>query len=369
MRLWTFLLFSSGIISTLSAEPKAVTEQSAHFQITSFAGKAGTEQEAQFLEGLVSQYSQVLQISSSAVKVSVELFPTVKAYEASVLPLIGKTPSPPLALKFSDKKTMLLGVAQPGDESAWAFQTFLSWFWLAVPKAPAWLEEGLARYFWDISGKSPAWQFGQNRIFADELLKQWETQPTLAFLSKPTLTDAEKLSAWGLVTFLMNTPNPTYARAFGAYLANLTSPHPTPLTAVLPPQMLTQLSQDCWTWWKAHPGRTTLLQEAEKALKAGDGKTAEPFLAQALQLEKDGNTLYLAGLAAYERKVYPEAESFYLQAQKAWKDAPPGLLDYAIGLVLYQQQKWSLAKQHFEAAGKASEAYTKLTTPLLANLP
>ncbi len=369
MRLWTFLLFSCGIISTLVAAPQAVTEQSAHFQITSFAGKAEAEKKAQFLEDLVSQYSQVLQIPSAPVKVSVDLFPTVKAYEASVLPLIGKTPSPPLALKFSDKKTLLLGVAQPDDDSAWAFQTFLSWFWLAAPKAPAWLEEGLARYFWDISGKSPSWQFGQNRIFADELLKLWETQPSLTFLTKTTLTNAEKLSAWGLVTFLMNTPNPTYARAFGAYLANLTSANPTPLATVLTPEMLTQLSHDCWTWWKAHPGRTTLLQEAEKALKAGEGETAGPLLAQALQIEKDGNTLYLAGLAAYEKKVYPEAEEYYLQAQKTWKDAPPGLLDYAIGLVLYQQQKWSLAKQHFESAGKASEAYNKLTAPLLANLP
>ena len=369
MRLWTFLLISSGMISTLSAEPQAVTEQSAHFQITSFVGKTEAEQQAKFLEGLVSQYSQVLQLPSSAVKVSVELFPTVKAYEASVLPLIGKTPPPPLALKFSDQKTMLLGVTPSGEDSSWAFQTFLSWFWLAVPQAPAWLEEGLARYFWDISGKSPSWQFGQNRLLADALLKQWEKPPTLGFLSKPTLTDAEKLSAWGLVTFLMNTPNPTYSRAFGAYLVNLTSPHPTPLTTILTPEMLTQLSHDCWSWWKAHPGRTTLLQEAEQALKAGKGEIATPLIAQALQIERDGNTLYLAGLAAYETKDYPEAENYYLQAQKTWKEAPAGLLDYAIGLALYQQQKWSLAKQHFESASKASDAYNKLTAPLVANLP
>ncbi len=372
MRFWTFLLLASGVSATLAAEPQAVTVQTQHFQITSYAGKSEAEQEGNFLESLVTQFTQVLQIGPSSGQtatplLSVELFPTLKAYEATVLPLLGKAPTPPLALKFSAEKSQLLGVVHQGDNSSWAFQTFLEWFWATAPQAPAWLEEGLARYFWDISGEAPAWQFGQNLVFADDLLKQWTQPPELSFLTKTKLTDQEALSAWGLVTFFMNTSNPSYSRAFGAYLANLAS-QSNKLTH-LKPDFAPALSKDCWNWWQAHPGRATLLQEAEKALKNGDGKTAQPLIAQALQLKTDGNTLYLAGLAAYESKEYAQAEADYLKAQEAWKKSPPGLLDYALGLTFYQEQKWTEAKAHFTSAGKASETYKKLAEPLLANLP
>ncbi|NNM68159.1 MAG: hypothetical protein HKM06_09135 [Spirochaetales bacterium] len=365
-----------------SDETAPVVIHSTHYEVTSWAGAVDGQRAADLLESLYARFEAVLQISTKPNAVfKVNLYADKKSYLKAVGPLVGPAASDFVALSFSDPQRNVLDAWNaPDKESSWAFQGFLQWFWSIVPHPPAWIETGLAYYFWDIGGKQPDWQFGTHRIFADDVLAAWgDKGPDLEHLLGPKLPAGKEKDAWAFVTFLMNTSDPAYARAFGAILADLSNPASTDaqtnsslaLARLKSIKPLPQIAQDCLDWWKAHPGFGSLLQQAENQLKVQKGRLAAGFLAQALELRpNDGPVLYLAGLAAYEAQDFPLAEQFYQRAQTFWNEAPAGLLDYALGLTAFQTKDWIQARTHLEAAAKAAPAtYTSLTQPLLAGLP
>ena len=79
------------------------------------------------------------------------------------------------------------------------------------------------------------------------------------------------------------------------------------------------------------------------------------YLIKSLEIEKDPNTAYKIGRFAFEEEDWKTSYRYLLEAQKLGYDKFPGRLDLLMGISLYEQDKYSEARNSFNKALKFDE--------------
>jgi hypothetical protein len=239
------LAFLSAILFLASAGPVTCQEQgmfswsSEHYRVLTDSSARTSIEIARKLEAGLSLYNEFLHydIDGLELPLQVRIFGHKRDYDSYLNRLISETRSDFVYISYNDPaRSELVGFQRDPEEFDasllhYGFIQFLSAY---IPAAPLWIEEGLATYLeysrYDPTTESFAWR--ANFAWLDALKK---------ILSQPEITEELSLqdlllitkeqaqrgievfypSAWGLVHFLVQSPERSYNRILWESLAAL----------------------------------------------------------------------------------------------------------------------------------------------------
>lgn len=384
-RLSIVLLLTLPVLAFATPGASPIVVKGPHYTVTSWAGPEAAQSTLDLMEALVSRYNSLFLFDLSQIPTNwnVVLYANKEDFDAALTGQVSSPPSDYVYLHYLDPSRSQLAAWVPAEGSpvdevrSLAFQGFFQFLWTFIPHPPAWIETGLASVFWNSQWDGKKLTSDPDLPFLEALQERWKDKgPDLkALIHAPegTLDTASgrDLEAWGLAAFLLETPDPTYARLFGAALANL-SPAATEeanreavAQRFLAAKDLAAASSDLQKWWKAKVGFRGLIERGTTQLKEKDYAGAAASFQAALALRpQDDAALYYSGLVAYEMKDYAGAEGSFSKVKG--KALPPGLLAYARGLTAFALKQNDDAKTWLNQA-KAEDlaAYEKLAAPVL----
>lgn len=382
VRFFALLLVLS---SVAWAAPPATVLKGTHYVVTSYAGAEAGQTTLDLMEALANRYNSYFLFDLSQVTApwNVTLYASKADFDAGLKGQVTESPTDYVYLHYADPAKRVLAAwvpeaGSPVDEvRSLAFQGFFQFLWTFVPQPPAWLEVGLASVFWNSHWDGKTLSANPDLPFLETLQQRWRDRgpDVKALLSAPegSLDPASgrDLEAWGLVAFLLDSPDPVYSRLLGSVLGNL-SPSATEtgnrdaaLQRFSAARDLTKVSLDLQTWWKARQGFRARLESGQALLRDKNYSAAATAFQGALALRPDDSAaLYYAGLAAYENKDYSGADTMFSRVQG--RDLPAGLLAYARGLTAFALKQSDAAKTWLTQAKKEDDAaWGKLAAPVL----
>lgn len=382
-RLSLLLLFA--LPAVLFATPAPVVLKGAHYTVTSWAGAEAGQTTLDLMESLVARYNSLFlfDLSQAPAPWNVTLYANKADFDAAIKGQMAVVPTDYIYLHYLDPARSHLAAWVPDENSpidevrSLAFQGFFQFLWTFVPHPPAWIETGLASVFWNSEWDGKSVVADPNLPFLEALQDRWKTKgPDLQALltaKEGTLDTASgrDLEAWGLAAFLLDSPDPTYARLFGSALANLSAAatedanREAVLQRFLAAKDLTAASVDLQAWWKTKVGFKARLDQGTSLLKEKNFIAATAAFQAALALRPhDDAALYYAGLTAYESKDYNGADALFAKVNA--KNLPAGLLAYARGLTAFALKRNDQAKTWLtQAKTEDPVAYEKLAAPVL----
>jgi len=365
--------------------PGPVVLKGAHYAVTSWAGAEAGQTTLDVMEALLVRYNALFlfDLTKAPGPWNVVLYANKADFDAALAGQVAAPPADYIYLHYADPTRSQLAAWVPAEGSpvdevrSLAFQGFFQFLWTFLPHPPAWIETGLASVFWNSHWDGKALTANPDLPYLETLQERWKDKgPDLkALLNAPEgaldPASGRDLEAWGLVAFLLDTPDPTYARLFGSTLGNL-SPTATEAEnrdAVVQrfeaAKDLTAAAADVQAYWKSKLGFSARLAQGSIALKDKNYAAAAAAFQGALALRPaDDAALYYAGLTAYEAKDYANAEG--LLARVKGTALPPGLLAYARGLTAFALKKSDAAKTFLlQAKSEDAASYDKLAAPVL----
>ena len=356
-----------------------------HYTVTSWAGPEVAQTTLALMEALVSRYNSVFgfDLAQSPASWNVVIYATKEDFDAALAGQVATTQQDYVYLHYVDPARSQLAAWVPTAGSAvdevrsLAYQGFFQFLWTFLPHPPAWIETGLASVFWNSHWDGKTLSANPDLPFLETLQEKWRDKgPDLrALMTAPEgsldAASGRDLEAWGLVAFLLENSDPSYARLFGSALGNL-SPSATEeanrdavLQKFQAAKDLSRASTDIQTWWGARRGFRARLEEGASQFKDKNYPAARIAFQGALALRPaDDATLYYSGLTNYETKDYTAADTLFAQVNA--KALPPGLLAYARGLTAFALKQNDAAKTWLLQAKAEDEAsYGKLAAPVL----
>lgn len=384
-RLSILLLSVLPILSFAAPGDGPVVVKGPHYTVTSWAGPEAGRTTLELMEALVVRYNSLFLFDLTQVTTpwNVILYANKSDFDAALTGQVATPPADYVYLHYLDPSRSHLAAWVPAEGSpvdevrSLAFQGFFQFLWTFIPHPPAWIETGLASVFWNSKWDGKTLTPDADQPFLEALQEKWKDKgPDLKALitaQEGTLDTAsgKDLEAWGLATFLLESPDPTYARLFGSALANLSAGateeanRDAVAQRFLAAKDLTLASADLQAWWKAKVGFRARLDQGTAQLKEKNYLGAAAAFRAALALRpQDDAALYYSGLTAYETKDYASAEAFFSRVNA--KTLPAGLLAYARGLTAFAMKQNEAAKTWLVQARTEDEtAYGKLVTPVL----
>lgn len=359
--------------------------QGPHYTVTSWAGREAGQVTLDLMEALVTEYNSLFSfdLGRAPAPWNVTLYANKADFDAALAGQVEKVPEDYVYLHYSDPTRSQLVAWVPAEVAAidevksLAFQGFFQFLWTFLPRPPAWIETGLATVFWNSQWDGKVVSADPDLPYLEDLQARWKETPfdVEALLKADSLTMGQApgldLEAWALAAFLLQAPDPSYARVFGSALTALSptasvEENRNAVTARFQAAKdMKQIATDVQSWWMAKVGFRTWMDEGRAKLKGQDPKGAAGAFREALGLKPhDDGALYYWGLASYEAKDYGVAEEAFSRVNG--KALPPGLLAYARGLTAFAQKKHSEAKALLVQAQTEDEAtYAKLVAPVL----
>lgn len=370
----------------MAAPPNTpVTLKGNHYTVTSWAGPEAGQATLDLMEALCTRYNSLFlfDLNQLTTPWNVVLYATKADFDAALKGQVVTPATDYIYLHYLDPSRSQLAAWVPEEGSpvdevrSLAFQGFFQFLWTFIPHPPAWIETGLASVFWNLKWDGKTLSPDPDLPFLEALQEKWKDKgPDIkALIQAPegTLDTAsgKDLEAWGLTEFLLESPDPTYARLFGSALANLSASATEEANREAVAQRfqaakdLAVVSSDVQAWWKAKTGFQARLEQGTAQLKEKNFIGARTAFQAALAIRpQDDAALYYSGLVAYETKDYPSAEGFFAQVNA--KALPSGLLSYAKGLTAFALKKNEEAKKWLTQAKTEDEAtYGKLAAPVL----
>jgi tetratricopeptide (TPR) repeat protein len=351
-----------------------VLVKSEHYVVSSWAGAQRAQDTATLMEALLARYNQLFlfDLSRLPAPLKVAIYANRDDFSAALEGKAATSSGDFLFLQYTDPAQSVLACwASDEMAQALAFQGFYQYLWSFLPRTPSWIETGLAYYFWNTKWDGKVLLPPTEEPFLDALQARWATEAPGDLAPLLTAAPANELDSWALVTFLLKTNDPLYARIFGSILGNLApaatleANRQSVLARFQSVKSLTSAATDLTTWWKTQVSFSTLLAQGVAKMKDKDYPAALKLFQQAqAQRPSDEQALYYAALASYELKDYTTAEAGL--AAVSGKGLPPGLLEYAKGLAAFAQKKWEVAKGFLALAVERNETdYKKLVQPVL----
>lgn len=382
----SFLLLIAVPFLTFAAPGGApLVLKGAHYTVTSWAGPEAGQTTLDLMEALAARYNSLFlfDLNQVATPWNVVLYANKEDFDAALTGQVSSPPSDYVYLHYLDPARSHLAAWVPGEGApvdevrSLAFQGFFQFLWTFIPHPPAWIETGLASVFWNSRWDGKTLTPDADLPFLEVLQERWKDRgpDVRALIQAPegTLDTAsgKDLEAWGLAAFLLESPDPTYARLFGAALANLTAGATEEANREAVAQRFlaakdpNTASADLQAWWKAKVGFRSRLAQGTAQLKEKNYLGASSSFQAALTLRPhDDAALYYSGLTAYETKDYGAAEGYFAKVNA--KALPPGLLAYARGLSAFALKQNEAAKTWLTQAKTEDETtYAKLVAPVL----
>jgi tetratricopeptide (TPR) repeat protein len=391
-KLGLFVLLTALAVS-LSAQSSTFAEyETEHYRVLSELGEEHAQETAEKLEALLDLYNEYLHfdVDELPVRLRARFFTSRDRYDTYLNRVIDTTRDDFVYLHYTDlAKSELVGYGT--DEESFdvslKHQGFIQFLRAFIPNPPLWLREGFAVYFEEV-------EFDANldRAVYRENLAWLETLQSIvegtAGGSPIPLSDMLRLSvdeareqievfypqAWGMVSFLLNSPNRDYNRMIW-----------DSISALEPDASLAENSQAVWdaafrweedqlvidafvSYVADRKSFRTLVQDGIEQYSSGDLAAAEESFVTALKLrESNFIPYYYMGLINYDRKNYSLADFYYKEA--LGRGASEALTYYALGVNAYADNRFDDAVSYLEQTVSLDpDAYEQKATQLLERI-
>ncbi len=369
---------------------KTYEASSSHYQVVSEISAAHAAELGRYLDSLYDYFASLFHFEAqrAATGLRVRILANKERYDGHLKSLIDQTREDFIYLHYGNPgKRELVGYATDEENFRVSLnhQAFVQIFRSFVSNPPLWIREGFAVYFEKISVDP-----GSHRAVYSENLAWLDTLKDLAAGQGDRLLPLETVlsltnegardnievfypQAWGLVSFLMNSPKKEHNRLLWDAVA-----------ALQPEASLEDnirrvydrsfkwydqdsLCEDFFVYLEGRRSFRSLLREGMDAYTAGRLDEAERALTAAGEMEKDNfMPPYYRGLIEYARKNYSSAEELYKIALE--KGAQPSLIYYALGINAYADRKPEEAVSYLKIAAEIDPEYREKAEELMGRM-
>jgi tetratricopeptide (TPR) repeat protein len=398
MKLSRLIAGLSGLLLLLCAGQLTCQEQamnswsSKHYRVLSDSGVPAAMEIARKLEAALSLYNGYLHFDLNALdsQLRVRIFSDKDDYDSYLNRLISETRSDFVYISYSDPNRSELVGFQAEEEDFnpsllhYGFIQFLSAF---VPAAPLWIEEGMATYLeysqYDPMTESFIWK--ANYAWLDSLKKLLSNDEIIGELTLRDLLLIDKElaqagieifypSAWGLVHFLIQSPERTHNRILWESLAamdgaaTLAENSRRVLDKAFRWVDLTELQRSFESYISSLLTFNDLVRLGVDQYGGEELSSARRSFEEALKLRSDNYIpYYYLGLIAYQDKDFELARTYYGRAMEMGIDA--ALINYALGVNAFADQRYNQAKVYLLKAKELdAESYTEKCDSLLQRI-
>ncbi len=387
-----------GLLLLFSANQVAAQDQelyswsSKHYRVFTDSNITESMEIARKLEAALLLFNEFLHYDLDQLKLPlrVRVFSRKEAYDSYLDRLISETRSDFVYISYSDPaRSELVGFQrEEKDFSAsllhYGFIQFLSAF---VPNAPLWIEEGMATYL-EYSQYDPATEgfcWTANYAWLDylkKILKRVEsidkyTLRDLLLIDKERAQENIEIfypTAWGLVHFLLQSPEKSHNRILWESLdaldgtASLGENSRRVLERAFRWVDLAELQRSFESYSNSLMTFNDLVRQGVEQYGTEDLSAAQASFERALRLRSDNYIpYYYLGLIAYQQKDFDVARDYYRRASDLGIDA--GLINYALGVNAFADQRYDQATEFLLKAKKLDpESYGEKTDSLLQRI-
>ena len=365
---------------------------SRHYHVLSDSSATAAMEVARKLEAALSLYNEYLHFDLESLdsQMRVRIFADKDDYDSYLNRLISETRSDFVYISYTDSnRSELVGFQRKEEDFNpsllhYGFIQFLSAY---VPAAPLWIEEGMATYLeysqYDPMTESFAWKANfawldsLKKLLASDDITGELTLRDLLLINKEQAQARIELfypSAWGLVHFLLQSPEKIHNRILWESLAALDS------TASLGANSrrvmdrafrwvdLTALQRSFEAFVSSLMTFNDLVRLGVEQYGTDDLASARQSFEEALGLRGDNYIpYYYLGLIAYQEKDYGLARTYYDQAAEMGIDT--ALINYALGVNAFADRRYDQAKGYLMKAKQLDgEAYTEKCDSLLQRI-
>lgn len=366
-------------LAVFAQDAAVFTAETDHYRVISEVSQAQAEDVSHRMEAALVLYNDIFHFDLTQLpsKFRVHVFKDLDSFNAYLTKILSQTRTDFVFIAWSDPDRSEL-LCFPKDDAAFTasliHQGAIQFVKGFIDNPPVWLREGVATYL-DASTWNPStgtFTFKPNLAWLDTLKSLVRGELPSKLISFPDLLTISRESAqsqmdvfapesWGLVQFLLNSPDRSYSRALW-----------DGVSALSPKAGLDENSQKArkraFSWvtdqklqadFNAYvlsvKTATDLVKDGIDQYSGGDIASSEDSFQKALALDPGASTAwYYLGLINYSRKDYSKAEDMYLKAFQLGTSA--GIINYALGVNSF-------------AAGKNADAVKYLTFAKQADTP
>ncbi len=372
------LLFLTVPALSLSAlTPTFSTYETAHYRVLSQMGDEHARETALKLEALAELFNEHFRFDPGDLpgRMRARFFASRERYDEYLDRTIGGSRDEVVYVHYGDvRRSELVGFCADPDSCGPSFdillphQAFVQFLRAFIPNPPLWLREGFAAYFERVrsEGDTGTPVYRENLAWLDTLqsilsrtsgaqpipLRRLVLMDLSEARSRPELFHPQ---AWGLVSFLVNSPDGNTNRILW-----------DSISALDPASTLLENSRNVWhrafrwhseeqltdsyvTYVKGRKSFRSLVEIGIARYEAGDADAARSAFAASVDLHDDHSVpYYYLGLIAFEDGDHAAAEDFFSTALARGSAVP--LTRYALGVNAYTDGRLGDARRHLEQA-------------------
>ncbi len=371
-----FLCIPLAVFAQDSAQFTAETD---HYRILSEVSQAQADDVSHKMEAALALYNDIFHFDLTLLpaKFRIRIFKDLDSFNAYLTKVLSQTRTDFVFIAWSDPERSEL-LCFPKDDASFTasllHQGCIQFVKGFVDNPPVWLREGVATYL-DASTWDPAaatFTFKQNLAWLDglkALVRGESTTKLITFLELLTISresaqsqmDVFAPESWGMVQFLLNSPDREYSRALWDSVAALnpkaTLDDNSQRSRKRAFSWVTdqKLQADFSAFVLSMKTATDLVKDGIDRYSKGDMASAESSFSRSLELDPSiGTSFYYLGLISYSRKDFPRAEDMYLKAFQLGTNA--GVINYALGVNSFAAGKNTDAAKYLNFAKQADTA-------------
>ncbi len=372
MRKIAFFILLAVVAMSASAQTSTFAEYSTeHYRVLSEIGEDHARETAEKLEALLQLYVDFFHfdVEELPVRLRARFFTSQDRYDTYLQRVIDTTRDDFVYLHYTDlAKSELVGFQQDPEEFdiSLKHQGFIQFLRAFVPNPPLWMREGFAVYFEEVEFDSELGiaVYRENLSWLETLQSIVDgsagVQPiVLSEMLRMNVEEARATidvfypQAWGMVSFLLNSPNRDHNRILW-----------DSISALEPDASLSENSDtiydEAFRWFEeqllidafvSYVGERrsfrTLVQDGIEQYAETDLPSAEASFVTALKLREDNFIpYYYMGLINYDRQNYSLADFYYKEALALGSEE--ALTKYALGVNAYADNRFDDAVAYLE---------------------
>jgi tetratricopeptide (TPR) repeat protein len=354
------------------------TAETAHYRVFSEVSQAQAEDVSHRMEAALVLYNDVFHfdLSQLPAKFRIRVFKDLDSFNAYLDKILSQTRTDFVFIAWSDPERSEL-LCFPKDDAAFTasllHQGCIQFVKGFVDNPPVWLREGVATYLdasvWDPAAATITFKPNLSWLEGLKSLVRGETPAklisfadllTISRESAQTQMDVFAPESWGMVQFLLGSPDRSYSRALwdsvAALNANATLDDNSQRARKRGFAWVTdqKLLADYKAFVLSMKTSTDLVKDGIDQYTKGDLAGAETSLTKSLDLDpSSGTAFYYLGLVSYSRKDYAKAEEMYLKAFQLGTSA--GIINYALGVNSFAAGKNTDAAKYLNFAKQADK--------------
>jgi len=385
-RIFLQLLLITIITNLHGQEANYFTWTSDHYRIISNESQARAEALGWKMEAALKLYNDHLHLDLAGLSspLNVRIFKDKETFNSYLEEIVAETQADFVLVSFSDpRKNELVCFDTLGKKfnTSLLHQGFMQYLRILAPDSPMWLRIGLAAYLENATYNTDkrsfvwkanlAWLETIQKIIAGEKSSHKLGIPELTSLSREAAAfrlESFYAQAWGLVHFLIQSPEKKYNRIIWDAAAALNSNISMANRKAFSWVPAAELKEDFEDFILSLKTFNTLIQVGKDYYSAGEYSQAAASFIGAMELNRDSNKpYYYLGLIHYAQKEYDQAEKRYKTALNLGID--PALINYALGVNSFAAKRYTESEEYLIRARDYDQAvYTEKVEPLLKRL-